>query len=124
MVSAKLVPFMRNAVNEKIRNGNFDCGFANGYVAVPQGHPLWGKSYEVANNCVDVHGGVTFGGAYDKNFVENIIRLSDDEIPEDSWVFGFDTLHFMDNSVNCDETFCRVETMNFLKQLENIGKIG
>ena len=34
------------------------------YIEVPRGHPLWFKDYDIANNFIIVHGGLTYSNNY------------------------------------------------------------
>lgn len=96
-----------------------DCGFANGYVAVTKEHPWWGKDIEEIENLVSVHGDITFAAEW-KRFPFPVMKLTDKEIPEDSWIFGFDTLHDNDTLEKCNEEFCKEETFKLMKQLEDV----
>jgi hypothetical protein len=96
------------------------AGYANGYVAIPKEHPLYGISYNDVD--VDVHGGLTFAeksevvnDLFDKNKTEYL----ESELPNGYWVFGFDTMHFMDNLDNCPREWCIAETNRLKQQLEN-----
>lgn len=60
-------------------------GLANGYVAVPKGHPWFGIKYD--DIPCDVHGGPTFGRP---------CNIFDSEY----WMIGFDTAHCDDNKDN------------------------
>lgn len=62
----------------------------NGYVALPKGHPYYGKHYD--NIYVDIHGGLTFsrGG-------------NGEEWEKGYWWLGFDTGHYMDYSPGLTE---------------------
>lgn len=122
-LEVKFIPFLNKVRNDAVRNDKFfptDCGYANGYVAVPPHHPLWGMDYDQVNELVSVHGGLTYSGAYNEKLVSNAILLSEDEVPADSWIFGFDTMHFQDNLLNCNEQFCKDETINLVEQFKKI----
>lgn len=82
-----------------------DKGYANGYIGVPAGHPWFGKHYDDID--VDVHGGLTYSG-------DHCPRCE----PDGHWWFGFDTLHYQDNSVNCDETYCRDQVQHLVEQAQ------
>lgn len=59
-------------------------GHLNGYVAIPKGHPLHGKSYDDDVGAgIDVHGWLTY---------------SDEDKETGEWVFGFDCSHAGDFS--------------------------
>lgn len=95
-LEVKFIPFLNKVRNDRLRNDHFTCGYANGYVAVPPHHPLLGMFYDRVNELVSVHGGLTYSRAYNERLVSNAILLSEVseyEIPADSWVFGFDTMH-------------------------------
>lgn len=77
---------------------NSECtGALCGYVGVPPGHPLHGKSYNDVE--VSVHGGLTFA---DKCRPEaddgGICHVADPGEPDDVWWLGFDCAHAMDLS--------------------------
>lgn len=104
MVEYKCIAFLNNEINEERRNyknqfgWEHDCGYANGYVAIPPEHPLHGRRYD--DFYVNIHGGLTFSEStamvkahFNSNFVE-LCELND--IPDNYWVFGFDTMHYMD----------------------------
>jgi hypothetical protein len=54
----------------------YDRGLANGYVAIPKGHPWYGMEYH--DIPCDIHGGLTFS---------RTCNISDSEY----WMIGFDT---------------------------------
>ena len=100
----KCIAFLHNEINTEHLNfknqfrWSHDCGYANGYVAIPPEHPLHGCRYDDFD--VDIHGGLTFSESaamvkthFNPNFLE-LCELND--IPDDYWVFGFDTMHYMD----------------------------
>ncbi len=93
-------------------------GYANGYVAVPPGHPYYGVNED--NIPVDVHGGLTFGAkADDFSFCPEFIY--GDTIPDDWWVFGFDTLHWGDYKEYWSRERCIAETIRLKEQLEQLA---
>jgi hypothetical protein len=65
-----------------------------GYVGVPKGHPLHGKSYDEAHRIVDldVHGGLTYADACHGN----VCHPTEDADP--TWWLGFDCAHLYDES--------------------------
>ena len=117
---AKIYTFLCRTVNNRL--GYCDCGYANGYVAIPPGHPMHGKHYDDVD--VDVHWGLTF--CTDKKCIKDwtdieFINFSSfDEIPDDYWVFGFDTMHHGDNKDTCNSKWCIEETKRLMKQLEDL----
>lgn len=62
-----------------------------GYVGVPPGHPLHGKSYNEAHDRahLDVHGGLTFGNSCHPP----ICHVPKPGQPDNVWWFGFDCAH-------------------------------
>ena len=102
--------------------GDDMAGYANGYVAIPKNHPLYGASYDDVD--IDIHGGLTFEGETDdfkKCIKRDNIELLDGELPDGYWVFGFDTLHFMDTVATCSREWCIAEAGRLKKQLEEWG---
>ncbi|WP_315361799.1 hypothetical protein [Prevotella histicola] len=115
------IPFLCTVRNNYCRGTivHPDCGYANGYVAVQKGHPWWGKKWHEVEGLVNVHGDITYAAAW-KDFPYPTINLTKVNIPEDSWVFGFDTLHDGDTLEKCNEYFCLVETFKLMRQLQNV----
>lgn len=120
------IAFLYNARNKE-QNTMFEvipqigsAGYANGYVAIPPEHPLFGKHYDYPE--VDVHGGLTFSRP-SRDILElfdaRAIELLDKEIPEGWWVFGFDTFHFGDTPVTRSREWCIEETNRLKAILEN-----
>ena len=61
----KCFAFLNSSVNDHHRDlvskYGMDCGYANGYVAIPTDHPLYGKSYDEAYEAgITAHGGLTY----------------------------------------------------------------
>ena len=122
----KCIAFLHNAGNKEY---NMMCermfqigraGYANGYVAIPPEHPLFGRHYNYPE--VYVHGGLTFSEPSRdifENFDTKSIELLDGEIPEGWWVFGFDTFHYGDNLDTCSREWCIAETNRLKNILEN-----
>ena len=96
-------------------------GYANGYVAIPPGHPLNGKGYDDID--ISVHGGLTYAETIEETVANNWSSIecigfdSIDEIPSGYFVFGFDTMHFGDDDT-LDREWCIQETKDLMKQLE------
>ena len=87
----KCYAFLCTAVNEQHRvcGSMSSAGYANGYVAIPKEHPLYGISYDDVD--IDVHGGLTFAeksevvnDLFDKNKTEYL----ESELPNGYWVLG------------------------------------
>jgi len=89
-------------------------GYANGYVAIPKGHPLYEENYmdidELYN--IDIHGGLTLSeGWWDKC----------PEEAKDHWIIGFDTNHSFDSLDRWpDEESVKKEADRLLAQVEAI----
>lgn len=128
----KLYAFLNRSVNKRISESNvlyglnIGVGYANGYVAVPPGHPLHGKHYDEANEVIDIHGGLTFSESVEeikadgwRDETECIGFDNFDDIPKDYWVFGFDTMHYNDGS-HLNREWCIKETKNLLEQLQKL----
>lgn len=124
----ELIAFTNSDVNKDINSTSFSivfskdtAGAANGYVAVPSDHPFYGKDYTDID--VNVHGGLTFSSSGEDvlmYFTEiNIIRGNIDNL-KDYWVFGFDTCHFKDDLDSWPIERVEEETLNLLKQLEEV----
>lgn len=99
---------------------NVSCGEANGYVAVPPEHPLYGKGTDDIND-IDVHGGIVCSGYVNEDLVhdQDTEFLSDEtNIPSGWWVFGFDTMHFGDNRNNWPRERVKEETLKLQEQLK------
>lgn len=73
------------------RIGSMDFGWGNGYVIIPKGHHLHGKSYNEIH--VDIHGGLTFSELIDEDVAE---VFGMDKKHTGSWLVGFDTCHYGD----------------------------
>lgn len=87
--------------------GPLDCGWGNGYVVLPEGHPLFGKSdtWEDCLSGFDVHGGITYAGPDNDG---------------KGWMLGFDTRHSMDSLQRWpDEASILAEAERLKKQIED-----
>ena len=111
-----------------------EFGWGNGYVAVHRTHPLFGKEYnkplqpdvdgESLDCIVNVHGGITYSRIDTRSDLNRItIDENGNEVPfnvenpEDWWVFGFDTGHYMDNITNWPKEAVIEETKRFEQEL-------
>jgi hypothetical protein len=74
-----------------------------GYVGVPEGHPLFGKSGE---NELEAHGGLTFGGGFcsDEDESHSICHKPGPGEPDHVWWVGFDCAHANDLSPGLQAT--------------------
>lgn len=121
----KLIAFFNTCVQRErlLTQSYFPCGYANGYVAVPPEHPYHGMDYD--NVPVNIHGGLTFGGdakRITQNWKKHIEFLGEDtEIPDNYWIFGFDTLHWGDNLKKWSRENCIEETLCLKEQLEELS---
>lgn len=104
-----------------------DCGWGNGYVAIPKGHPCFGMGYDQIHSKYDIeaHGGLTFAEAGEE-LVNWQVRLDENqEIPQefltkDYWIVGFDTAHYQDTLQNWSKDHVERHTKALLKQFEDI----
>ena len=123
-------------------------GDANGYVAIPKIHPLYGKQYTESipynpetkfngniigltlnsfnedttvasiDTIINVHGGITYSANFNTRMLANAEFLTEDEAIDEYWIFGFDTCHYDDTATNWPKERVIEETLNFCKQLE------
>ena len=70
-------------------------GPANGYVAIPEGHPCFGMDYGSIHDkySISVHYGLTWSRLQD----DKGLTGAPDEV-KGMWIVGFDTLHYGDES--------------------------
>ena len=87
-------------------------GWGNGYVVIPNGHPMYGKHYDEVP--VDVHGGLTFSGC-----ANDFPELTEEM--KDGWVFGFDTAHYNDNMERWPKEAVERETENLKSQFVELS---
>lgn len=81
-------------------------GWGNGYVILPKNHPFHGVDYNILNDYVDAHGGLTYS----------------DFNKENEWMVGFDTAHYMDTLQRWPESAVLEETERLRDQLETLGE--
>lgn len=91
-----------------------EFGWGNGYVVIPESHPYHGKSYD--DIPVEVHGGLTYGSIITKHQIDVFPGLTEEDIG--SFLVGFDTCHYQDNPIDCNESYVKMETANLAEQLE------
>lgn len=83
-----------------------------GYVAVPPGHPYYGRGYDDVD--VEVHGGLTYAA---KCF-GHICHVPEPGEPDDVWWLGFDCGHWMDISPDLLAVELRYESLRRELDLE------
>ena len=101
---------------------NHNFGWGNGYVVLPEGHPLHGMGYYdiPESHEIDVHGGMTYA--------ESAYQSSDEvkeqlELDGSEWVFGFDTAHGYDCPRTWPKSAVEDELKRFAAQFENMEPI-
>lgn len=107
--NAQVMSFVKELTHLKM----VDRGWGNGYVAVPPGHPWYGKNY--GDIGCDVHYGLTFGA-----FKSKITWEEAKQIPEDYYIVGFDTAHLDDNQYKWPKEAVEKETQKLKEQAEEI----
>jgi hypothetical protein len=88
--------------------GTYDCGWGNGYVILPINHPFHGAPYDVINNFVSVHGGLTYSNRADDGHA--------------GWCVGFDTAHLADTKERWPREAVLAETERLMEQLISLGR--
>lgn len=101
-----------------------------GYVALPPGHPLHGKSYDDCDSRFDVHGGLTYAGKCDLDI--GICHEPEPGESDDVWWLGFDCghcfdiipemaeqydIHLIPGQVYRDQAYVTAETQSLAEQL-------
>lgn len=122
----KCYAFLHGQRNREINEAKppiITAGYANGYVAVPPEHPLFGKGYdEAAEEGIETHGGLTFCEKSDiliNAWNNDTLELLDGAIPVGYWVFGFDTIHCYDSLQTCPREYVVNTVMELKHDLEN-----
>lgn len=98
--------------NNWLTRGMIDFGWGNGYVLIPEGHPLHGKHYDDID--VSVHGGLTFSELVDDEMIE---KWEIDAEDKGKWCVGFDTAHYNDNLSKWPKEAVQAETDRLMEQL-------
>lgn len=91
-------------------------GWGNGYVLIPEGHPLHGKDYD--DIPVDIHGGLTFAALIDYDTIDKWDVLTPDDLG--CWIVGFDTCHCSDDVTRWPKSKVWEETTKLREQIEAI----
>lgn len=94
-------------------------GWGNGYVAIPEGHPFYGKDFYYINKFVDVHGDLSFS-QYSFEWTEVLVRFNIDLGDGNYWIIGFDTGHVYIDGPHHDKEWVEQETLRLLEQVKAI----
>ena len=126
----KCYAFLYRGRNKEVNDLNLPyvkAGYANGYVAIPPEHPLFGKSYDEAMEAgIETHGGLTFNEKSDvliKAWNDDNLILLDNELPAGYYVFGFDTMHYNDSLETCSREYVVNVVTKLKHDLENFEGI-
>lgn len=84
----------------------FTTDWFNGYVEIPESHPVYGIDYQSLDFAV--HGGLTFSG--------HLYGLK-------GYFIGFDCNHGWDNSLRNDEEYALIECKNLVHQLMSYDEV-
>lgn len=93
------------------------AGWGNGYVVIPQDHPLYCVDYDNIN--VHVHGGLTYAALVTREML-NTGWAQLDEGDLDCWMIGFDTAHYNDNATTWPKERVQEELDDLVRQVESI----
>lgn len=143
----ELIAFINAEHNKEMNDRNLPflvAGYANGYVAIPPGHPCYRKRYtDESLDGIQVHGGITFSEPVcyeDESFMskrrinpeyigtrsclfDNAEYVTDTkDVPDDWWILGFDTCHYQDNLHRWTREDVIEETQRLKKQLEDLWR--
>lgn len=91
-----------------------DFGWGCGYVVIPKGCILNGRSYDEINEHIDVHGGLTYARSGEKSLG---FGFNSCDINDEDWVVGFDTSHWGDSLREHNERYVLSETRALASQL-------
>ena len=105
----------RGFINDLETGYYHDFGWGNGYVIIPYPHPAYGKHYDVINNFISVHGGLTYSERIDKDIIK---YWGIDKKHKGKWMVGFDTLHYGDTLERWSHEEVFNETMRLKNQLK------
>lgn len=139
----ELIAFINANHNKELNSMLHDrVGCANGYVAIPPGHPCYRQRYTAPIfDSINVHGGITLSEpvCYESEsfmskrqinpkYIGTRSALFDGakyitdkkDVPDDWWILGFDTCHYCDNLANWTREDVIAETMRLKKQLDDL----
>jgi len=111
-MATKLITFVRE--NTWLNRGFNDFGWGNGYVIIPENHPMYG----VTDIPVNVNGGLTFAENFEVLNRENWLDMPEDVTS--GWVVGFDTAHSCDTLEKWPKESVESETYRLKTQLEEM----
>jgi hypothetical protein len=106
---------------------NFEHGWGNGYVLIPDGHPFYGVHYDDIYEISDirVHGGLTYGDTFESDYfprwckdleIGGDVTLNNYKNFNNYWMIGFDTNHSGDNLSRCSKNYVLGEVESLLEQ--------
>jgi hypothetical protein len=72
----------------------YDFGWGNGYISIPENHPFHGIDYNILNDYINVHGGLTYSNMCKESNYQKF-NLSKEDVG--NWIIGFDTAHTGDS---------------------------
>lgn len=107
---------MRAFVKENTWLPGISRGWGNGYIVLPNGHPMHGKDYDTIHAempDLSVHYGLTFS--------ESVSNLDWDELKDEDkggWVVGFDTAHWGDDIYKWPKIAVEAEAIRLLDQFK------
>lgn len=108
---------MKCFVRRGMHHAVIKCGWGNGYVVIPPNHPCHGKDYD--DIPVSVHGGLTYSVSISAENLSFDPCLDNSDIG--SWLVGFDTAHAGDNPEEHWRDYVERQTLDLVKQLEQIA---
>lgn len=96
---------------------NVDFGWGNGYLVIPEGHPLHGMDYDAIHEAyphLSVNGGLTYAA-------KPVRKMVPDDVPDSAWIIGFDTAHLGDTLERWpDEASVLAEAQSLANQIESL----
>lgn len=98
--------------NKHLERKHISFGWGNGYVIIPEAHPMHGVDYNDID--VSVHGGLTFSESAEKLDWPEIMPNE-----KKSWIIGFDTCHGGDSLERWPMVKVQEEAENLLSQLKS-----
>lgn len=133
MARLSTLAFVNSFRNSQLNARFANVGAANGYVAVPKGHPLYGKDVDdVEELGITAHGGITYAKPLTQALLDAVAK-SDSDCPDarfgfanespktDYWVIGFDTCHGYETPEDYPLEWVVNETKLLQKQVESLA---